>query len=187
MATAAPTQAVLEAVQVPKLFHGTLTSLVPSILKNGLRPRGQNPSHDEHRGLPSLPDMVYLTSSEGLALSHAIRISEMVHQSADVTVLEVNGSVLDRSLFYPDEDWVKVELNSDSEDWKHERSKVSRKNRYLWEDCLRDAKTVAYRGVVPPSTIRIAPDIHLWQGWVREEYRSMVEQAQNEPALGTRT
>jgi len=62
-------------MSVMTVYHGTLASLVPPILRDGLKPRDESKSHDEYMQSPSMPHLVYLTSSFGLALQHACRIS----------------------------------------------------------------------------------------------------------------
>lgn len=107
--------------------------------------------------------MVYLTSSNGMALNHAIRISERVHNAADITVLEIDTSGMSQNLFYPDEDWVKEVRDVDFDDWDvHEQYNFLEEQKHYWMDSLREMETVAYRGVVPPSTITIVP-LPVWE------------------------
>jgi hypothetical protein len=128
------------------LYHGTLTRNVEAILRDGLRSRGNEPSHDAYLEHPSLPEFVYLTDHLGRAMSHAIRISERVHSGAPVSIIEV--TVSDRSkLLYPDEDFLTDEWNSDMPDWP-----VSKQMEYMeyhrreWRKSLKHLRTVAYRG-----------------------------------------
>lgn len=69
------------------LYHGTLESLVPEILRTGLQPRGDRPSHDAYMDSASMPPFLYLTSSFGVAVQHAVRISERVHKGAPISVV----------------------------------------------------------------------------------------------------
>lgn len=82
------------------LYHGTLESLVPEILRTGLQPRGERPSHDAYMDSASMPPFLYLTSSFGIAVQHAVRISERVHQGAPISVVEVDSRVLKTALRY---------------------------------------------------------------------------------------
>lgn len=155
------------------LYHGTLTSNVEAILRDGLCPRDNKPSHDDYLERPSLPEFVYLTDHIGLAMSHAIRISERGHSGAPVSIIEV--TVPDTSkLLYPDEDYLADEWNSDMPEWP-----VSRQMEYMechhreWRKSLKLTRTVAYRGVVNPASLSLWDDLfgvqqfhrRKWQQW----------------------
>jgi hypothetical protein len=64
-----------------------------------------------------MPPFSYLTSSFGIAVQHAVRISERVHQGAPISVFEIDTKVLKLALRYPDEDYLREEWNSDFTDW----------------------------------------------------------------------
>lgn len=70
-------------------YHGTFTNNVEFILREGLRPQGSFPSHDEYLDSPSLPEFIYLTTSLGMAVDYIVRVSERVHKGAPVTILTV--------------------------------------------------------------------------------------------------
>lgn len=151
------------------LYHGTLASLVPSIMERGLEPRGDRPSHDEYMQSPSMPNFVYLTSSFGVALQHACRISERTAEGADVAVLQLEMDSLKRRLLYPDEDYLVHEWNSDFIDWTlNEQLAFMERKRDTWKESLDLFKTVAYKAVVPASALiecRV-------KRWLEQEHRS---------------
>lgn len=153
------------------LHHGTLTRNVEAILRDGLRPRGIEPSHDAYLEHPSLPEFVYLTDHLGLAMSHAIRISERVHSGAPVSIIEV--TVSDRSkLLYPDEDFLTDEWNSDMPDWP-----VSKQMEYMeyhrreWRKSLEHTRTVAYRGGINATSLSLWDDLFGVRQWHRDKWQ----------------
>jgi hypothetical protein len=164
-------------------FHGTLTTNVDNILRDGLRPRGSSASHDEYLGNPSLPEFVYLTTSLGLAVDHSVRISERVHRGAPVTILAVVNSALEPELFYPDEDWLRTEVNSDFTDWtRAKQMKFMKEHRVDWPQCLKEMRTVAYHGQIAGNAIIPLHDEmsgdefiedarHRWQNRIKVEER----------------
>ena len=141
------------------LYHGTLASLAPSIMREGLKPRGKTPSHDEYMNSASLPQFVYLTSSAGIALEHACRISQRTAGGVDVTVFTIDIDTLNPDLIYPDEDYLSDEWNSDFTDWSlKEQLEFIEAKQDTWEESLDMFKTIAYRGIVRVKAIREVPD-----------------------------
>ena len=161
-------------MSVMTVYHGTLASLVPPILRDGLKPRGESKSHDEYMQSPSMPHLVYLTSSLGLALQHACRISERTAEGAGVAVLRVEMDSLKRRLLYPDEDYLEHEWNSDFIDWtlKEQLAFIERK-RGTWKESLDLCKAVAYKGVITPTQIDVCPV----PCWMEQEYRRWFQRA----------
>jgi hypothetical protein len=118
----------------------------------------------------SMPPFLYLTSSFGIAVQHAVRISERVHQGAPISVAEVDSRVLKTALRYPDEDYLKHECDRFSEfaDWSlEEQLAYMDKHRDDWRASLRTMKVIAYKGVVKPSLLRLAPVPR----WMEDGYR----------------
>lgn len=153
------------------LYHGTLTRNVEAILRDGLHPRRNEPSHDAYIHRPSLPEFVYLTDHLGLAMSHAIRVSERVHNGAPVSIIEVNLSNRD-VLIYPDEDFLAEEF--DTCDWSIPKlMEFMERYRRDWRKSLKKLRTVAYRGVLRPSSLALWDDLlgieqfhrDRWQQW----------------------
>lgn len=137
------------------LYHGTLASLMLSIMERGLEPRGDRPSHDEYMQSASMPDFVYLTSRYELALEHACRISERTAHGADVAVLELDMSALKRRLIYPDEDYLSGEWNSDFMFWTlDEQLAFMEDKRDTWKESLATFATIAYKSVIKPGSLR---------------------------------
>jgi hypothetical protein len=150
------------------LYHGTLTSNVEAILRDGLCPRGTHPSHDQYLHLPSLPEFVYLAASVGCAMSHAVRISERVHSGAPVTVLQVTLSNRDRNI-HPDEDYL-------MEEWafypveEADQIEFMKERRYEWRRSLKKMKAVAYLGAIEARRIYPWDDVAGVEQWHRNRY-----------------
>ena len=85
-------------------LHGTSTTFLPTIEKNGLRPRGQTsvkPAYGHgSNAKPSNPDLLYFTTQETMA-KFAARAAAAVHGGEPV-ILEVRN--LDKAKAEPDED-----------------------------------------------------------------------------------
>lgn len=148
------------------LYHGTLTANLPSILRYGLQPRGTTQeSHDARINLPSLPEFVYLAELSKAA-NDCIRISENWYSCAPVSLIRINPTLLDHDRFYPDEDYIRLEL----EDYDlptrplHEQTTTVRQCRKEWRNSLNKRGTVAYRGVIPPNALTVC---------ARPEYESV--------------
>ena len=152
------------------LYHGTLTSNVEVILRDGLRPSGANPSHDQYLNRPSLPEFVYLASSPDGAMQHAVRISERVHPGARVSVLQVTISNRDRNI-YPDEDYFHEEYDTD--EWSVEKlMEFMTYYRCDWRKSLKKCRTIAYRGVIESRRIYMWDDVVGVERWLRDKFRS---------------
>ncbi len=137
-----------------RLYHGTLASLVPSIMREGLTPRGERPSHDAYMDSASMPPFVYLTANHGMAIDHACRISERTADGAAIAVLELDMAALKRRLIYPDEDYLEHEWNSDFTSWSlKEQLEFMEYHRDTWRESLDEFATVAYKGVIPATAL----------------------------------
>lgn len=136
------------------LYHGTLASLSPAIQREGLKPRGRRPSHDEYMQSASLPKFVYFTSKFERAVEHACRISERTADGAGIVVLELELHALVPKKIYPDEDYLSEVWNSDFLDWTlKEQLKYMERHRDDWEESLNDYSIIAYKGEVPASAL----------------------------------
>lgn len=156
------------------VYHGTLAYLVPSILREGLTPRGKKPSHDAYMDSASMPNFVYLTQAYDLALEHACRISERTADGADITVLSVNLRILKCPLRYPDEDYLREEWNSDFTDWElPEQLRYMEHHRADWKESLRKYHVIAYKGVIPATAISICRVPR----WLEQEKRNRFRKA----------
>lgn len=131
-----------------KLFHGTAATNLPRILKHGIRPRQESPSNWDKA--PSREDMVYLTVAYPLYFA----FSEHGKQAA---VIEIDPSLLDVDLLYPDEDYVAQAIQGDKRTgFKAVHRKVRKsleRFQIFWEQSLMKLGNVCYRGIVPPEAI----------------------------------
>jgi len=167
-------QAKLKKYRLPKyLYHGTTVGhFIEGIASEGLEPRGNRPSNDEYQGMPSMPDYVYLTSSRFVALEHACRIVSRLHtdyifgedgmwdyvMDDQPLVLQIESAKLDRTLFYPDEDWVAAEFMGQAEYNSHvDRHNVPYLEFYKkrWKASLLDHDRIAYKGPVNSEDLLI--------------------------------
>jgi hypothetical protein len=113
-------------------LHGTSTTFLPTIEKEGLRPRGQTsvkPAYGHGSSAkPSNPDLLYFTTQETMA-KFAARAAAAVHGGEPV-ILEVRN--LDKAKAEPDED---------------SREKTA-------EASLARMGSIGYRGRVPASQVK---------------------------------
>jgi len=86
-----------------KLYHGTTSLRLQSILADGIRPRSTTGGN--YSKYPSRPDLIYLTQS----FPFYFGVNAIAPGNLDVEkvlVLEVDGDKLNHDLFLPDEDFV---------------------------------------------------------------------------------
>lgn len=126
------------------IYHGTSDAKSPAVRKNGLRPRGNNPS--EWELLESHPQMVYLTDS----YPHVFG----TQTGSSVTVaFEIDITQLDPRRLYPDEDFL-VQKNlvaAVAGRSIHDVAKAKVKAfQSRWIDSLLELGTCCYSGRVPP-------------------------------------
>lgn len=160
------------------LYHGTLASLVPSIMTKGLEPRSASrPSHDAYMDSASMVGFSYFTVHYGNALEHACRISQRTKDAPAVAVLSVGMASLKPKLRYPDEDYLKEEWNSDFTDWMlKEQLRYMKSHQDDWWESIDLLGTLAYKGVITPEAITVC---HVPR-WLEQEkrrkfpYREMV-------------
>lgn len=163
-------------MKLGRLWHGTLTALVPAIMHEGLKPRGEKPSHDEYMDSASMSQFVYLTSSEGVAIEHAARISERTAKGAPITLLMVDMRGLDTDLIYPDEDYLSEEWNSDFSDWEPaEQLEFMKYHQDKWPESLKMFRTIAYRAAIPPTAI----SVHRVPAWAETMKRNLFRDKKN--------
>lgn len=80
------------------LYHGTTDRHLPTILKNGIQPRGKQRSN--WKSAPSRNDCVYLTNAYPAYFAYS---ATKVDSEEQLLILEVNVSPL---FLLPDEDWL---------------------------------------------------------------------------------
>ena len=82
-----------------RLFHGTSETAARRILKEGLSPRGLS-RETAWPDCPSRTDAVYLTTS------YAPYFAAQASEDENADILEIDVSMLDTDLMYPDEDYI---------------------------------------------------------------------------------
>lgn len=133
-----------------KVYHGTSSKNLKTILKNGLKPRGKSKGNWD--SFPSRNDMVYLTTAYApyFAISSCKKMEKAL-------VLEIDLDVLDRTDLYPDEDFVAQVLahqqNSSIED-VHDYVRDNLEHfQHCFEDSLNGLGNISHKGIVSPSAV----------------------------------
>jgi hypothetical protein len=133
------------------LYHGTSTSALPDILKNGIkpRPRGTKGNWDK---APSARDRVYLT--RGYALYFAMHAADITGSKPVVIEVEVPGFKL-----VPDEDGLE-QLGRHGDDdapgdmWERTAWYAEHADEFDYGASLDTLGTVAHEGPIPPQLIK---------------------------------
>jgi hypothetical protein len=135
-----------------KLFHGTTSRHLPSILADGLTPRNQNEMSNWDHSIPSNAQTVYLT--DAYALYFAAQASKVDEQ---LVVLEIDTSKMNQYKFVADEDAIEQATRGQDKlpkAWDmHKRTMFYREraDQYSWEGSLKVLGTCGYRGVISPQ------------------------------------
>jgi len=136
-----------------KLYHGTNLASLPSIQKNGIRPRGRKSGKwgDKYA---SRADMVYLTDAYPLYFA----INALKDKENECLIVEIDGDKLEEYNFYPDEDYIaqvlsRQEPGSNLETIHKKVRKELKKYQPNWERSLKGLGNVCYYGIVPPEAI----------------------------------
>ncbi len=133
-----------------KLYHGCSANDLPSILTAGLRPRSDKESNWEKN--PSRPDMVYLTVAYPFYFA-------LCHDAGPAAVVEIDARGLDRTRFFPDEDFITNafamqnsgrELGPQSQ--AYIREMLHSYGEY-WKDSIRWQGNCCYQGSISPHCI----------------------------------
>lgn len=132
-----------------RLFHGTCATLIPKVLKQGLRCRGKSKSN---WGMyPSRPDMVYLTAG------YACYYGYQAAKNKDIVVFEVDLERLDKELLHPDEDFIAQAIAHQQGEALEKVHRVVRRSlpdyQHHWRDSIKALGNACYRGAVPPEAI----------------------------------
>jgi hypothetical protein len=148
-----------------KLYHGTAERRLPTILSQGLQPRGRRRGNWQHSILSS-PDAVYLT--QAYALYYAWQATDTKDKADRLAVLEIDTDKLDPDLFAPDEDWLEQVSRKQNGPGVAPIDKPMRyrtkwyRQRLMnyaphWQDSLAGLGNATYHGTIPASAItRIA-------------------------------
>jgi len=136
---------------LPKhLYHGTTSSRLASILRDGLKPRGRRKGNWE--SYPSRPDMVYLTTA--YAPFFAIYA---VDEGEQGLIVEVDASKLNPTLLYPDEDFIAQALSHQKQmplEVVHRQVRRQLSHyRHHAKDSIDAMGNVAHKGAIPKSAI----------------------------------
>ncbi len=125
-----------------KLYHGTSSDHLDSILKHGLQPRGQKKGN--WKEFPSRPDMVYLTTT------FAPYFATM--SGGNPLIVEIDLEQLDKCFLYPDEDYISALCKAAKQKISHEtiRQKLWRWQQ-KWTESVEMMGNCCYKGTIPPS------------------------------------
>lgn len=138
------------------LAHGTSASRLPSILRDGIRPRGQTPSLWD--ACPSHPYRVYLSDAYAFYFAH--HAVDDADENAVIIEVEVPWSSL-----WPDEDCL-GQMTDGTQGWAHdlrERTLQLLAETETWGAeqrehyarlSLQHIGNVSHQGTIPPSSIR---------------------------------
>jgi hypothetical protein len=131
-----------------KLYHGCSAKDLASIMTNGLCPRLEKQSHWKEN--PSRSDMVYLTVAYPFYFA-------LCHEGL-AAVVEIDASGLDRTKFYPDEDFLTnvFAMRDGQELCPYQKKDVWHLlHTYgdYWKESLRFQGNCCYQGTISPHTI----------------------------------
>lgn len=133
------------------IYHGCSDARRETILANGIEPRGDRPSM--WQGLPSHPEMVYLTDTYPFFFTNT-------GGTPWVVVFEIDTDRLDLGRFYPDEDYLAQIANEISvvpqEGQSLHEAMMARMIdfRERWQESLDRLGTCCHRGVVPREAVK---------------------------------
>lgn len=132
-----------------KIYHGTSSRFLNSILKKGIIPRRKRNGHWED--YPSHPDMAYLS------IAYPFYFAACTADNDELSlVLEIDTDLLDEKLFYPDEDFIAQGLAGPSGDLNKIHNTARRnlaKFRDYWQESINRMGNCCYKGVIPPKAI----------------------------------
>lgn len=131
-----------------KLYHGCSAKDLPSIMTNGLCPRGHRQSNWKKN--PSRPDMVYLTV--------AYPFYYALCQEGLAGVVEIEATGLDRKRFFPDEDFLTNAFTMlDGQEIDPYRQEEIRLMLHTygdhWKESLRFQGNCCFQGTISPHYI----------------------------------
>jgi hypothetical protein len=151
----------------PVLYHVTFEDCVSRILREGLKPRSQSGNDNwDWADAQSHQDLVYLTDANVPFYAYGYYT-----RGKAISVLAVDTAQLDKSQFYPDEDYVAYVENtivSTPRRWPDNGKEFSfeagaravrddiHKYQHYWNASLTGYGNLAYRGVIPPCALKVA-------------------------------
>lgn len=135
------------------IYHGTNTKCLSSISKNGIVPRGNKKS--VWKNYPSRKDMIYLTNTYAL---HFAKAAADNYKNSNPVIIEIDFARLYDINKFPDEDFIAQVI---AQQQKKEISSIHDKIKdnifsyqQNWKLSLDKLGNIAYRGIIPISTIK---------------------------------
>ena len=129
------------------LKHGTSASNLPSIYKEGIRPRQGIGNWFRATQAPSLEGFVYLANNYFVAEFHAARTAVLTNSTCAIFDIDVEEDNL-----YPDENFFCEDTVLYKNDIIEAQSKVIN-NKNLWKDCLEKRSMVSHKGTISKNKI----------------------------------
>lgn len=143
-----------------KLYHGSSTCYLNSILAGGIAPKGERGEAGNWEKFPSRLDMVYLTVAYPFyfAMCAAGETSDRDGEHYDPVVFEIESDELEQDLFFPDEDFIAQVLAQQEKmslDDVHDYVRDNLENwQDLWKESVDGMGNCCYQGVIPRAAIK---------------------------------
>jgi hypothetical protein len=136
-----------------KLYHGTSARYIDAILKNGILTRDVMGTKSNWDKFQSRTDMIYLSTAYPLYFA----VSAMAEGELDAVIFEIDTRRLDRSKFFPDEDFV-AQVIAQKENKPigaiHEGIKANLEQyRHAWISSVLHLGNCAHQGSIPVEAI----------------------------------
>ena len=130
------------------LYHGTSSKHLQSIIKYGLKPRGDQNSN---WSTASQKQYVYLTSTYPLYFA-----SQAVSGKQKYLIIEVDETMVDENYCYPDDDfiWWCYSKQAKNRPTLEEAGKLVQFNQNLWQKSLMMIGCIAYKNNIPFNAIK---------------------------------
>jgi hypothetical protein len=159
------------------LYHGTSKKLVDDILKEGLKPRGEDKGNWYVNNIPSHPDLIYLTDQKWLTYFYALNCAVNTMSNGGC-LLTIDTEFLDEDKFRIDENYyTEIELDRTNATNKavpfeiryDQLDRIASDKR--WKESLSVCNACSFKGVIPPTAI-ISTDYvdNEWNPLFRKEF-----------------
>lgn len=125
------------------LYHGTSLCHVASIMRDGIKPRGDSKAN--HPKMPSVPNRSYLTTWNALYYAY-LAMKANYSSCKGIAVAEV---ILNQ------DDFMHLQPDEDAESAHNQISQMPRGVKFEldWRESIQRHGTTAYQGVIPPERI----------------------------------